>query len=96
MSVPIEPLLDALRNKLQVTLTYTKKTTGETVTHTGGIYEINSADKSGPVLWLWDTTTNDNIRKFLLGNIVNVQVLATPFQTNGMWPLKIDGQEIGF
>lgn len=93
----IDPLVEAMRNKLQVTLVYLKKTTGEIVTHTGGIYEINANDPtSGAVLWLWDTTTNDKIRKFLIGNIQSFQVLQTPFQTNGIWPLKLNGQELGY
>jgi hypothetical protein len=95
MSVPVEPLITALQGKLQVTLTYEKKTTGEVVTHTGGIYEIGSNKQGVPVLWLWDTTLNDNIRQFLLSNIIDAQVLDVPFQTNGLFPLKLNGQVIG-
>ena len=87
-----EPLVEALQNKLQVTLIYDKKTTGEVVTHTGGIYEINDQDPHGSTLWLWDTALNDRIRRFYLDRIVSFQVLDTPFMPPQPWPLKLNGQ----
>jgi hypothetical protein len=87
-------LITALQNHFLVTLTYQKKTTGETVSHTGGIYEINNADVSGAVLWLWDTERNDNIRKFIIGNIIDVQVLQQQFTPPQPWPFKLNGQII--
>jgi hypothetical protein len=87
-------LVTALQGHLIVTLTYQKKTTGETVTHTGGLYEINSADPSGAVVWLWDTSLNDHIRKFLIGNIIDVQVLQEAFVPTQGWPFKLNGQII--
>jgi|GEM_PF-3131064 hypothetical protein len=96
MVADIQPLVVALQNKLQVTLTYQKKTTGEIVTHTGGIYEIGPHKKTGvSTLWLWDTALNDHIRDFIIDNIQSFQVLQTPFQPNGIWPLKLNGEVIG-
>ena len=90
-----QALATALTNKLQVTIIYQKASTGEIVTHTGGLYEIGVNKKGNPCLWLWDTSTNDAIRNFLLANIQELQVLDIPFQTNGAWPLKINGQIVG-
>ncbi len=92
----IDALINAAQNKLQITLTYTKKTTGEVVSHTGGIYEIGVDDKGQQILYLWDNTTNDHIRKFLVGNIISIQVLETPFFPPNPWPIKINGQIIGY
>lgn len=86
----ITPLIDACRNKLQVTLNYTKKTTGEMVVHTGGIYEIRD-DR----IWLWDTNENTNIRQFIIGNIDSFQVLNVPFFPPREWPIKINGEIVG-
>lgn len=86
----LTPLIEACRNKLQVTLNYTKKTTGEMVVHTGGIYEIRDN-----LLWLWDTTSNDNIRKFLIENIDSFQVLDALFFPPNPWPIKINGEIVG-
>jgi len=90
-----DPLIEALRNKLQVTLTYEKKTTGDVVVHTGGLFEINSLDPHGATLWLWDTAQNDRIRRFYIGNILSYEVLSTPFSPPQPWPIKLDGQIIG-
>ena len=89
-------LVQAATNKLQVTLTYTKKSTGEMVTHTGGIYEIGVNKAGAQVLWLWDIIANDNIRQFLIANINSIQVLDTPFFPPNPWPIKIGGQIIGY
>jgi|YelNatPaOPRAMG01_1025707.scaffolds.fasta_scaffold00723_8 predicted DNA-binding transcriptional regulator YafY len=95
LTTNFDAVATAIRNKLQVSLSYQKKTTGEIVQHTGGIYEIG-ANKSGEtVIWLWDTMRNDTIRQFLVSNIIDFQVLNIPFQTNGMWPLKINGEIVG-
>ena len=88
-------LITALQGHLIVTLTYEKKTTGEIVVHTGGIQEINSSDPlSGAVVWLWDTSLNDHIRKFLLGNIIDVQVLQETYTSLQGFPFKLNGQII--
>lgn len=89
-------LIQAATNKLQVTITYTKKSTGEVVTHTGGIYEIGVNKSGAPCCWIWDTSRNDSIRQFLLENINSLQVLETPFFPPNAWPIKINGQIIGY
>lgn len=86
----IGPLEEACKNKLQVVLNYTKKTTGENVQHQGGIYEIN-----GDILWLWDTNLNDNIRKFLIENINSFEVLNISFFPPQQFPIKINGEIVG-
>jgi hypothetical protein len=94
-SQDLSVLQQAAINKLQVTLNYTKETTGEVVVHTGGIYEIGVNKRGNPVIWLWDVTTNDNIRQFLISNINSFQVLDIPFFPPHPWPIKIDGQIVG-
>jgi hypothetical protein len=90
-AVSTDAMIKALQNKLQVTINYTKKSTGEAVTHTGGIQEID-----GNILWLWDTSLNDHIRKFLLENITGIQVLDVPFFPTGGFPLKLNGEILGY
>lgn len=92
MAVNVDELVNALRNRMQVTLTYQKKTTGQIVTHTGGIYEIGANKVGNPCLWLWDTSTNDHIRDFLLSNIISYQVLQLSFQPSPEFPLKLNGE----
>ena len=75
----------------QVTLTYMKEKTGEIVTHTGGIYEIGTNKLGKPVVWLWDTFANDNIRQFIIANIQNLQVLDVDFQDVFGWGFKMNG-----
>jgi len=86
----IVPLVEACRGKLQINIDYTKKTTGETVHHQGGIYEID-----GNILWLWDTNLNDNIRKFLIENINSFEVLNVAFFPPQPFPIKINGEIVG-
>ena len=88
----MDALYKACQNKLQVVVNYMKKTTGEFVTHTGGVQEINSGEG---IIWLWDTQRNDSIRKFYIANIQGIEVLNIPYVGNG-YPIKIDGQELGF
>lgn len=95
MIVDRGPLIEALTHKKQVTLNYTKKTTGEAVVHTGGIYEIGVSKAGEPCLWLWDTISNDSIRCFLFDYINSFQVLDLDFAPPQPWPLKLDGQIIG-
>lgn len=92
----MEALVQAATNKLQVTFTYLKKSTGETVVHTGGIYEIGVNKSGAPCIWMWDTAANDNIRQLLQENIISIQVLETPFFPPNPWPIKINGQIIGY
>lgn len=88
----LTPLIEAATNEFLVTLNYTKKTTGEFVTHTGGIYEIGPDKNTGAtVIWLWDTEKNDTIRKFLPENVVSFQVLGIKFFRPQPWPIKING-----
>ena len=94
MAVNVDELVNALTSKLQVTLTYQKKTTGEVVTYTGGIYEIGANRAGNPCLWLWDTSMNDHIRDFLLSNIISYQVLQLPFLPDPAFPLKLNGEII--
>ena len=95
LTTSFDAIATAIRSKLQVTLTYQKKTTGEIVQHIGGVYEIGPNKSGETVIWLWDTSRNDTIRQFLPDNIIDFQVLDIPFQTNGMWPLKINGDIVG-
>ena len=95
MAVNVDELVVALRNSFQVTLVYQKKTTGETVTHTGGIQEIGVNKAGNSCLWLWDTSLNDHIRDFLLSNIVSYQVLNLPYISTTGFPLKLNGEIIG-
>jgi hypothetical protein len=90
------PLEQALMNKLQVTITYTKEKTGEVKIHTGGITKIGVNKAGKPALWLWDTSLQDNIRQMLLSNINSFQVLDTPFVVPNGWPLELNGQIIGY
>jgi hypothetical protein len=90
MVTDLAPLYEACQNKLQVSLDYTKKD-GILVQHTGGIYEIRASDGC---MFLWDTSLNDNIRKFLFSGINNFQVLDAQFFPPNPWPIVIDGQII--
>jgi hypothetical protein len=92
----IDPLIEALQNKKIVTLNYVKSTTGESVIHTGGIQEIGVNQAGAQVLWLWDTQLNDHIRQFLLSNIDNYQVLDEDYAPVNGWPLKLNGEIIGY
>ena len=95
--ISTEAMVTACQNKLQVTITYTKKTTGEVKVYTGGIQEIGGVNKAGqPCLWFWDLSTNDHIRDFLLSNINSIQVLDTPYVNMSGFPIKINGVEIGY
>lgn len=94
MAINVDVLVNALTSRMQVTLTYQKKTTGEVVTHTGGIYEIGVNKAGNPCLWLWDTSKNDHIRDFLLSNIVSCIPLQIPFQPDPQFPLKLNGEII--
>jgi len=90
--VDIAPLIEACQGMLQVTLNYTKKN-GEIVEHTGGIYEIRTMEGN---LWLWDTNTNDHIRKFLLNSINSFQVLDLQFiKPQAEYPILVDGITYG-
>ena len=91
----MDALVQATQNKLQVTFTYTKKSTGETVVHTGGVYEIGVNKAGASCVWMWDVTTNDQIRQLLIENIISIQVLSIPFIPSNPWPIKINGQIIG-
>jgi len=84
------PLYEACRNKLQVTLDYTKGD-GTTVFHTGGIYEIDSVNGK---IWLWDVTLNDTIRQFYMNRVNNFQILDATFFPPQPYPIKIDGEII--
>jgi hypothetical protein len=90
-STDIQAMTEAALARLQISITY-QKVSGDVamVTHTGGVVEINS--ETG-FLWLWDTTTNDHIRRFYLQNILSLQVLQVPFDnaSAGGYPLKING-----
>jgi len=94
--VSMQAVTTACQNKLQVTLTYLKKTTGEVVTHTIGIQEIGADKKGQPCIWGMDTSLMDHIRVFLLDYIQSVQVLDTPYINSGGYPIKINGVEIGY
>lgn len=92
--IDINPLIEAARNKLQVTINYTKQN-GEFVSHTGGIYEIGNNSKGNDVVWLWDTMVNDHIRQFLVGNINSFSVLSAPFMPPQPYPIIIYGETVG-
>ncbi len=93
----MEAMVTACQNKLQVTITYMKKTTGETKVYTGGIQEVGGVNKAGqPCIWFWDMSTQDHIRDFLLSNIVSIQVLDIPYPNTNGFPIKINGVEIGY
>lgn len=95
--ISLEAMVTACQNKLQVTITYTKKTTGETKVYTGGIQEIGGVNKAGqPCIWFWDVSRNDTIRDFLLDNIQSIQVLDIPYINTTGFPIKINGVEIGY
>ena len=85
-----QALAQACQNKLQVIINYTKKTTGEFVTHTCGIQEIN-----GNLIWGWDISLQDHIRKFLLENIQSIEVLNIPYIVTNGYPIKINGAIVG-
>lgn len=92
----MQALVTATTNKLQVVINYTKKTTGEFVTHTCGIVEIGVNVKSGePGIYAWDVNFNDNIRFFVMANINSIEVLNLPFFPQGGYPIKINGQIVG-
>ena len=90
----VAPLYEACRAKLQITITYVKETTGEYVTHTGGIYKIGQNKKGNAAVWIWDVNVNDTIRQFLISNIENLEVLTFPFIPPQPWPIEIDGEII--
>uniref|UniRef100_A0A7C3SMS8 WYL domain-containing protein n=1 Tax=Dictyoglomus turgidum TaxID=513050 RepID=A0A7C3SMS8_9BACT len=94
-SQDLAALEKATANKLQVVINYTKKTTGEAVTHVCGIYEIGYNKAGEPCVWGWDVNSNDNIRQFLISNIDSIQILDVPFYPPHPWPIKINGQIIG-
>lgn len=91
--IDMEPVIVALRNKLQVILTYVKKN-GETVVHTGGMYEIGVNKAGNEVIWLWDTALNDHIRQFLVVNVTAIQVLDISFFPPQPYPIKLDGEVV--
>lgn len=84
--IDMDVLLQAHMAHMQITIDYTKASTGEAVTHTGGIYEIR-----GDRMFLWDTTLNDTIRQFIIGGITRLEVLAMPFTPTQGWPYKLNG-----
>ena len=88
----IQALETAAINRLQITVTYLKKTTGETVQHSGGVIELTSDG----IMWFWDTVEARGPKKMYLSNIMSLQVLQVPFDNAaaGGFPLKINGQEI--
>jgi len=92
--VEVQPLIDAAVAQLQVSMTYTKKSTGEVTQRTIGIYEIGPSDKHGgqEVVWGWDLEKNDTIRAFLFEYIGSYQVLDAPFSRPQPWPIKINGE----
>lgn len=95
MITDIQPLEQATQARKLVTLEYSKKTDGSTVTHTVGIYEIGPHKKTGePCIWGWDINSSDTIRCFLLSNIVSFQVLEQDFIPSNPWPIKINGAEV--
>lgn len=87
----VQALMQAALARLQVSVMY-QKVSGDMamVSHTGGVVEINS---DTGFLWLWDTSTNDHIRRFYLQQILSLQVLQMPFDniSAGGYPLKING-----
>lgn len=87
----VQALMQAAMARLQVSIMY-QKVSGDMsmVSHAGGVVEINS--ETG-FLWLWDTSTNDHIRRFYLQQILSLQVMQTPFDnmSAGGFPLKING-----
>lgn len=92
-----DALLKAASNKLQVVLTYKKKTTEEINTYTIGIQEIGGVNKAGSAcIWGWDVQKNDHIRDFLIDNIQRVQVLDTPYYNVSGFPIKVNGVEVGY
>lgn len=94
MITDLGPLEEATKARKLVTLQYSKKTTGENVTHTGGVYEIGVNKAGNPCVWLWDTILNDHIRNFLISNIENFQVLDQDFIPPQPYPIKINGMEV--
>ncbi len=89
-----EALIAATRARKIVDLTYTKKSTGELVYHTGGIQEIGSNKAGNEVIWLWDTTANDHIRQFLVDNIMSYVVTDADYIVTNGWPIKLYGDEL--
>ena len=89
-----EDLLAAIRERKIVDLTYTKKSTGELVYHTGGIQEVGTNKAGNEVIWLWDTTSNDHIRQFLIDNIMSYTVTEMDYVVTNGWAIKIYGEEI--
>jgi hypothetical protein len=94
--VSMDAMVKACQNKLQVVLTYLKKTTGETVVHTVGIQEIGVDKKGQPCVWGFDVSLQDHIRIFLIDYIEGIQVLDTPYFPQGGYPIKINGEIIGY
>lgn len=92
--IDADALVTALQSHKQVTLVYTKKETGEVVTHTGGVYEIGPNKAGNQVVWLWDTQANDHIRQFLIDNINSFQVLDADFTDMFGWGFKLNGTPI--
>lgn len=92
--VELQPLIDAAIAELQVSITYTKKSTGEVTIRTIGIYEIGPSEKHGgqEVIWGWDLEKNDTIRAFLFEYISSYQVLDVPFVRPQPWPIKVNGE----
>jgi len=87
----MQAMMQAATSRLQISFIYLKATTGETVQHQGGIVEIRASEGC---VFIWDTTSNDHIRKFLLPNFSSLQVLQQPFDniSAGGYPLIINGQ----
>jgi len=89
--IDMQAMIQAAMNRMQINFTYLKATTGETVQHVGGIVEIRASEGC---VFIWDTSLNDHIRKFLLPNFESFQVLQQPFDnlSAGGYPLVINGQ----
>ena len=87
-----EELIRATRERKIVDLTYTKKSDGSTVYHTGGIQEIGTNKAGNEVIWLWDTSTNDHIRQFLVDNIMGFIVTEMDYVPTNGWDIKLYGE----
>jgi hypothetical protein len=90
MVADTSPLYEACRGRKVVNLTDYVKADGTNVTHTIGVYEI---DTTKGVLWGWDINENLHIRKFIIASINSFTVLDQDFIPSG-FPVKIDGVEV--
>lgn len=81
----VSKITEAARSLHTINIEYTKKTTGEGVTHEVEPYEIKGDKFYGRRI---EFTAPDGIRAFILDNIISVEDTGNPFTPYSDWEVK--------